>query len=35
MITVPGGGHGEGVWVDEYIERMIAFFTEIRSRKMK
>jgi pimeloyl-ACP methyl ester carboxylesterase len=34
MITVPGGGHGEGVWEDEYIERMVVFFTEMKNRKI-
>ncbi|MBN1765179.1 MAG: alpha/beta hydrolase [Sedimentisphaerales bacterium] len=31
MITVPGGGHGEGVWVDKYIEKMVTFFTEAKN----
>ena len=33
LITVPEGGHGEGVWIDEYIQRMVIFFTEIKNRK--
>jgi len=34
MITVPGGGHGDGVWIDKYIDGMVNFFAEAKSRKI-
>jgi acetyl esterase/lipase len=34
MITVPGGGHGNGIWLDKNIERMAAFFTEAKHKKI-
>ncbi|MBN2103563.1 alpha/beta hydrolase [bacterium] len=33
MITVPEGGHGNGIWLDENIEKMIHFFAEAKRRK--
>jgi acetyl esterase/lipase len=35
LITVPGGGHGNGIWLDKNIERMIAFFTEAKNKKIE
>jgi len=26
LIIVPGGDHGEGMWIDTYIDEMVAFF---------
>jgi acetyl esterase/lipase len=28
IISVPGGGHGDGVFIDKYIEKMIKFFLD-------
>lgn len=33
MITVPDGGHGDRIWLDENIERMSSFFTEAKNNK--
>jgi acetyl esterase/lipase len=35
LIIVPDGGHGDGVWLDEYIERMVDFFTTERDKKIR
>ncbi len=26
LLIVPGGGHGRGMWIDTYIDQMVAFF---------
>lgn len=33
MIIIPGGGHGEGVWADENIEKMVSFFICAKNKK--
>jgi dipeptidyl aminopeptidase/acylaminoacyl peptidase len=35
LIIVPGGGHGDGVWLDNYIERMAAFFINAKNEKLR
>jgi acetyl esterase/lipase len=33
IISVPGGGHGNGVFIDKYIEEMVKFFKDERDKK--
>lgn len=28
LIIVPGGGHGRGMWIETYIDKMVAFFDD-------
>lgn len=35
MISVPGGGHGNGVFIDKYIEKMVKFFKEERNKRSR
>lgn len=32
MISVPGGGHGDGVFIDKYIEKMVKFFKDKKNK---
>ena len=34
MITVPGGGHGDGIWLEKNIERMANFFLGAKNKKI-
>ena len=34
MITVLGGGHSDGTWLEENVERMILFFLEAKKQKV-
>lgn len=34
LIIVPGGGHGDGIWLDKNVERMVAFFAEAKNKKI-
>jgi acetyl esterase/lipase len=35
LIIVPGGGHGNGMWIEKYIDEMIQFFKSGLEMKLK
>lgn len=35
IFSVSGGGHGNGVFIDKYIEKMVKFFKEERNKKSR
>jgi acetyl esterase/lipase len=35
LIIVPGGGHGEGMWIPKYIDEMTAFFVAQKSATLQ
>jgi len=34
FITVPGGGHGDGMWLEKYIDLMVTFFNNEKEKKI-
>jgi len=33
LVIVPGAGHGEGMWINPYISKMVRFFDDIKAGK--
>jgi len=34
LVIVPGGGHGQGMWIPEYTDQMVAFFRQQMNAKL-